>query len=165
MLRVRHRKEVVVVATHAPVVLLNASYEPHDVVSFPHAVKMLFRKVAVVVEADETRHIGPHPWPKVLRLVRYVYEKWLDRQARWHRGGVFIRDRHRCAYCGGKATTIDHLLPRSRGGRWEWLNCVAACAKCNEYKADRTPEESGMRLRYATPFVPTVRQLRDKARS
>lgn len=147
------------------VVLLNASYEPLGHVDFPHAVRMLVRKVAVVVEADTSRTIGPLPWPKVLRLVRYVYEKWLDRPARWHRGGVFIRDGHRCAYCGAKATTVDHLLPRSRGGKWDWLNCVAACSKCNESKADRTPAEAGMKLRYATPFVPTVRQLRDRARS
>ena len=62
MLRVRLRKEAIALATtHGPVVLLNASYEPHDVVSFPHAVRMLFRGVAVVHEADEDRRIGPPP--------------------------------------------------------------------------------------------------------
>lgn len=147
------------------VMLLNASYEPLGNVDFPKAVRMLFRQVAVVVEGDESRKIGPHPWPKVLRLVKYVYEKWLDRPARWHRGGVHIRDGHRCAYCGAKATTIDHLLPRSRGGEWSWLNCVAACSKCNEGKGSRTPDEAGMRVRYATPYVPTIRELRDRARA
>lgn len=146
--------------TATQVVLLNASHEPLGTVPFQHAVKMLFRKVAVVVEGDETRpDIGPHPWPKVLRLVRYVYQKWLDRPARWHRGGVFIRDGHRCAYCGKKADTIDHVLPRSRGGEWSWLNCVAACEGCNHDKGDRTPEEARMPLRYATPYVPTVREM------
>lgn len=147
------------------VVLLNASYESLGHVDFKHAVRMLFRQVAVVVEGDETRRIGPHPWPKVMRLVRYVYEKWLDRDAGWHRGGVFIRDRHKCAYCGRKATTIDHLLPRSRGGLWSWENCVAACSKCNHDKGSRTPEEARMPLRYATPYVPTIRQIRDMARA
>lgn len=152
--------------THNPgvVVLLNASYEPLGHVDFPHAVRMMIRQVAVVVEGDETKRIGTHPWPKVLRLVRYVYEKWLDKPAKWHRGGVFIRDRHKCAYCGSKATTIDHINPRSRGGLWSWANCVAACEKCNFRKANRTPEEAHMRLR-TTPYAPTVRQLRDTART
>lgn len=141
------------------VTLLNASYEPLGHVDFPHAMRMLFRRVAEVVEGDESRMVGPHPWPKVLRLVRYVVQKWLDRPARWHRGGVFLRDNHRCAYCNAKATTIDHILPRSRGGKWEWLNCVAACLTCNGDKGDRTPQEARMPLKYATPRVPTVREL------
>jgi 5-methylcytosine-specific restriction endonuclease McrA len=150
----------------ATVMLLNATHEPLGHIDFPHAVRMLMRKVAVVVEADETRTIGGvMPWPKVLRLVRYVYEKWLDKPARWHRGGVFIRDRHKCAYCGAKATSIDHIHPASRGGEWSWLNCVAACQTCNHDKGSRTPEEAGMRLKYAQPYVPTVRELRDRARA
>lgn len=145
--------------TEATVALLNASYEPLGKVSFKHAVKMLFREVAVVVEGDEDRMIGPHPWPQVLRLVKYVYQRWLDKPAKWHRGGVFIRDEHRCAYCGTKATTIDHLLPRSRGGEWSWTNCVAACFDCNCRKGDRTPAEAGMTLRYAHPYAPRVREI------
>lgn len=144
----------------AAVVVFNASFEPLGKVDFKQAVRMLFRQVAVVHEADETRRIGPHPWPKAIRLVRYIYEKWLDRPAKWHRGGVFIRDRHRCAYCGAKATTIDHLLPQSRGGEWAWLNCVAACETCNHDKGNRTPAEAGMVLRFATAHVPTVREIR-----
>lgn len=143
-------------ATH--VALLNASYEPLGKVSFQHAVRMLFRNVAVVEEGDADRHIGPHPWPKVIRLIRYVATRWLYRPAPWHRGGVFIRDGHRCAYCNAKATTIDHLLPRSRGGEWSWLNCVAACEKCNGRKGNRTPAEAGMRLLFE-PYVPTRAQL------
>lgn len=153
-------------STAGAVMLLNASFEPMARVDFPHAVRMLFRQVAVVVEGDEQRRIGPHPWPKVIRLVRYVYQRWLDRPAAWHKGGVFIRDRHRCAYCGAKATTIDHIVPRSRGGRWSWTNCVAACGGpngCNGRKGNRTPEEAGMPLKYAQPYVPTVRELRARA--
>ena len=141
------------------VTVLNASYEPLGRVDFKQAMRMLYRKVAVVEEAVEDRLVGIHPWPRVIRLVRYVVQRWLDRPARWHRGGVFIRDRHRCAYCGKKATTIDHIVPRSRGGEWSWLNCIAACSKCNERKGNRTPHEAGMPLRFANPFVPTVRQL------
>jgi 5-methylcytosine-specific restriction endonuclease McrA len=119
------------------VTLLNASYEPLGKVSFKHAVRMLFREVATVEEGHLDRMIGPHPWPRVIRLVRYVAAKWMYRSAGYSRTGVLTRDRHRCAYCGGRATTIDHVLPASRGGPWSWLNTVAACESCNLRKADR----------------------------
>jgi len=138
--------------------LLNASYEPLGTVSFQHAVRMLFRQVATVEEAHADRMIGPHPWPRVIRLVRYVAATWLHRPAPYSRRGVLARDRHRCVYCRDHATTIDHLLPRSRGGACTWLNTVAACARCNHRKGDRTPAEAGLRLR-AEPFVPTRAQL------
>lgn len=146
-------------ATHyGAVTLLNASYEPLGKVSFKQAVRMIARKVAAVEEAVEGRMAGPWPWPRVIRLLRYISPKWLYRPAGWHRGGVFIRDGYRCAYCGAKATTIDHVLPRSRGGEWSWLNCVAACTTCNSRKGNRTPREAGMRLRFE-PYVPIRAEL------
>ncbi|MFL6059637.1 MAG: HNH endonuclease [Marmoricola sp.] len=140
------------------VTLLNASYEPLGRVSFKHAVRMLFREVATVEEPHGDRMIGPHPWPKVIRLVRYVAAKWMYRPAGFTRAGVLKRDRNTCGYCGAHATTVDHVLPASRGGTWSWLNTVAACGPCNARKADRTPEEAGMRLR-VLPFAPTRSQL------
>jgi 5-methylcytosine-specific restriction endonuclease McrA len=140
------------------VTLLNASYEPLGTVSFQHAVRMLFREVATVEEAHEDRMIGPHPWPRVIRLVRYVVAKWMYRPAAFSRRGVLTRDRHSCGYCGDDATTVDHVLPQSRGGTWSWHNTVAACARCNHRKANRTPSEAGMRL-LAQPFAPTRAQL------
>jgi 5-methylcytosine-specific restriction endonuclease McrA len=140
------------------VTLLNASYEPLTTVTFQHAVKMLFREVAIVEEARGDKMIGPHPWPKVIRLIRYVATKWLYRPAAWTRHGVLVRDHHRCAYCGAHARTIDHILPESRGGTWSWLNNVAACAPCNGRKGNHTPEEAGMQLLVA-PYTPTRAQL------
>lgn len=140
------------------VTLLNASYEPLGRVSFQHAVRMLFREVATVEEGHGDRMIGPHQWPRVIRLVRYVAAKWMYRPAGFTRAGVLRRDRHRCAYCGGRASTVDHVLPASRGGGWAWLNTVAACSTCNHRKADRTPEEAGMKL-LVVPFVPSRAQL------
>lgn len=141
------------------VTLLNASYETLGTVSFQQAVRMVARKVAAIEESIEGRMAGPWPWPRVIRLLRYISPKWLYRPAGWHRGGVFIRDGHRCAYCGSaKAMTIDHVLPRSRGGEWSWLNCVAACEPCNNRKGNRTPKEAGMPLR-VQPYVPTRAQL------
>jgi len=140
------------------VALLNASYEPLGRVTFQHAVRMLFREVALVEEQHGDRMIGPHPWPRVIRLVRYVAAHWLHRPATWSRAGVLTRDRHTCAYCGRHATTLDHVLPQSRGGGSTWLNTVAACASCNHRKANRTPHEAGLRL-HVTPYTPTRAKL------
>lgn len=140
------------------VALLNASYEPLGSVSFKHAVRMLFREVAIVEEGQDDHMIGPHPWPVVIRLVRYVAARWLYREAAWSRQSLLRRDRRTCAYCGGRADTVDHVLPASRGGGWEWANTVAACESCNRRKGHRTPTEAGMPLRF-DPFVPTRAQL------
>jgi 5-methylcytosine-specific restriction endonuclease McrA len=140
------------------VALLNASYEPLGKVSFKHAVRMLFREVALVEEQAGERMIGPHPWPRVIRLVRYVKAHWLHRPAGYSRTGVLVRDHHTCAYCGRHATTVDHVLPQSRGGESTWVNAVAACAPCNHRKANRTPSEAGLRLRLR-PYAPTRAQL------
>jgi 5-methylcytosine-specific restriction endonuclease McrA len=72
----------------------------------------------------------------------------------WSRPGVIQRDEGRCAYCGGHATTVDHILPRSRGGKNTWSNTVAACGPCNQRKSDRAPDEAGMVLR-VTPRTPS----------
>jgi 5-methylcytosine-specific restriction endonuclease McrA len=69
------------------------------------------------------------------------------------RRAIFARDGWRCAYCHGSAETIDHVLPRSRGGRHAWDNVVAACARCNHTKGDKTPAELGWRLR-VIPMAP-----------
>jgi hypothetical protein len=144
--------------TAQQVALLNASYEPLGKVSFKHAVRMLFREVAQVEVQQGERMIGPHPWPRVIRLVRYVAAHWLHRPASYSRTGILARDRYTCAYCGRHASTVDHVLPQSRGGASTWLNAVAACAPCNHRKANRTPREAGLRLRL-TPYAPTRAQL------
>ena len=69
------------------------------------------------------------------------------------RRGVLRRDAHRCAYCGGSAATVDHVVPRSRGGADSWENLVACCLRCNNIKGDRTPAEMGWNLR-KTPRPP-----------
>ncbi|QWF80935.1 HNH endonuclease [Amycolatopsis sp. CA-230715] len=140
------------------VLVLNAGYEPLHTVSVPHAIRMLVRRVAVVHESDGTE-LGVFPRPKVVRLLRYVVMKWRYANApRWSRRGVLRRDNHTCAYCGCHATTVDHVVPISRGGaRTSWLNTVTACGgtsrSCNARKGDRTPAEAGMALRFS-PRVP-----------
>ncbi|MQY16445.1 hypothetical protein SRB5_66440 [Streptomyces sp. RB5] len=137
--------------------VLNASFEPLSTVSLRRAVVLVMQDKAVV----EQEHAGLRiraasidmAVPQIIRLCRYVRVPFRQR-APWSRRGVLIRDRHRCAYCGRRATTVDHVLPRAQGGPDSWLNTVAACADDNHRKADRTPEEAGMRL-LTQPFEPT----------
>jgi len=137
------------------VLVLNADLGPLHRVSIRHAIRMLFREVAVVHEAEPDRQLGLWPMPKVVRLVTYVVTKWRYTSGpAWSRHGVLTRDGHQCAYCAGHADTIDHVLPRSRGGTNAWSNTVAACSGCNQRKGDRTPAEAGMVLR-VKPSVPT----------
>ncbi|GIM94502.1 HNH endonuclease [Paractinoplanes toevensis] len=137
------------------VLVLNADFGPLHRVSLRHAVRMLFRQVAVVHEAEPDRQIGVYPMPTVVRLVSYVVTRWWhSRGPMWSRAGVLARDHRACAYCGAAASTIDHVLPRSRGGANEWTNTVAACGRCNNRKGNRTPSEARMPLR-VRPFAPT----------
>jgi 5-methylcytosine-specific restriction endonuclease McrA len=146
------------------VLVLNASLEPLHTVSVPHAVRMLIREVAEIHEADAGTKFGHYPLPRVVRLVRYVVMKWrYSRTPSWTRRAVLKRDNHRCAYCGGPADTIDHVVPLSRGGaRTSWLNTVACCGgsarSCNARKGNRLLSEAGMRL-LVTPHVPTWAEL------
>lgn len=131
------------------VLVINADLGPLHRVSLRHAVRMLVRRVAEVHEAQPDRLIGVYPMPTVVRLVRYVVTRWrYSGGPAWSRPGVLVRDDRVCGYCGGHATTVDHILPRSRGGRNTWLNTIAACGGCNQRKGDRTPAEAGMRLRF-----------------
>ena len=137
------------------VLVLNADLGPLHRVSFRHAIRMLVRQVAVVHEGEPDRIIGVWPMPKVLRLVNYVVTRWrYTAGPAWSRPGVLARDDRRCGYCTAPATTVDHILPRARGGRNTWRNTVAACAPCNQRKRDRTPAEAGMVLR-VKPTAPT----------
>ena len=85
------------------------------------------------------------PNPLVIRL-RYVVKVPYHRRTALSRRAVFARDDSCCQYCGGYADSIDHIMPRSRGGEHAWENVAAACRPCNLSKRDRTPEEAGMRL-------------------
>ena len=137
------------------VLVLNADLGPLHRVSLKHAIRMLVRQVAEVHEAQPDRLIGTWPVPTAVRLVRYVVTRWrYSAGPAWSRSGVLARDGHRCGYCAGPATTIDHVTPRSRGGKNAWFNTVAACGDCNQRKGDRTPAEAGMVLR-TKPTSPT----------
>jgi 5-methylcytosine-specific restriction endonuclease McrA len=136
--------------------VLNAGYEPLAVVSFKRALVLVMGGKATVVASDSEHPVlgssGSWDRPSVILLTRYVRIP-VSRRVPVSRRGVLRRDSHRCAYCGRSATTVDHVLPRSRGGADSWENLVACCLGCNNVKGDRTPAEMGWRLR-VTPRMP-----------
>lgn len=136
--------------------VLNAGYEPLAVVSFKRAIVLVMNQKATIVAADQAHPVwattGSWDRPSVIILTRYVHLP-RSRSLPVSRRGVLRRDDHRCAYCGRAANTIDHVQPRSRGGRDSWDNLVACCLRCNNIKSDRTPAEMGWDLLFH-PKIP-----------
>lgn len=135
--------------------VLNATYEPLCVVSVRRAtILVLTAKAECVSDGDGILHSVHQnlPIPSVVRLTRYVKVPYRTHVG-LSRRAIFARDGGRCAYCRGSAETIDHVFPKSRGGLHAWDNVVAACAKCNHSKGDKTPAELGWRL-HAPPAAP-----------
>ena len=150
----------------ARALLLNASLEPLCVVSAHRAVVLVMAGKATVVESAGVLRSERcvMVMPLVASLTRYVHVP-MRRPVPPTRRTVLQRDAHRCAYCGATADTVDHVQPRSRGGRHEWTNVVAACGRCNHRKADRLLGELGWELGFsprpprgvAALFAATVR--------
>ena len=132
-----------------PVLVLNQSYEPLTICRARRAVVLLYWGKAEMLEngvgfihtVSET-----FPLPSVIRLDFMVRRP--HRERKLTRIEIFNRDRYTCQYCGKETRhlTLDHVLPRYRGGQHTWENVVAACVACNRRKAGRTPKEAGMRL-------------------
>jgi len=139
------------------VVVLNATFEPLGVVRLSRAIALIGRERAQIVDAVPGEMVRSErfeiPLPRVIQFTELVRVPYRWRERPWTRTGLLQRDGHRCAYCGGTATTVDHVLPRSRGGGDTWLNTVAACTRCNNVKANRTPAEAGMPLRFQPRIV------------
>lgn len=135
--------------------VLNSTDEPLGVVPLRRAVVLVLRERAVLVVAGDgaVRSVHVHmPAPAVIRLTHFVRIPY-----RWPvpltRRNLFARDGWRCAYCTATARTVDHVVPRSRGGRHAWDNVVAACRRCNAVKGDRMLDELGWTLA-RRPSVP-----------
>ena len=130
------------------VLVLNASYEPLNITTWRRAMVMMIKGKAESLEQDPTHEIRQGTLlPTVIRLRQYVRVPF--RQLPLTRRNVFHRDGHSCQYCGcrDKQLSIDHVIPRSRGGDDTWENVTAACLSCNVRKGNRTPKEAGMPLR------------------
>jgi 5-methylcytosine-specific restriction endonuclease McrA len=155
------------------VLLLNGStWEPLDIISVPRAINLILAEKAVIVETTGRvlRSVrSTFPVPSVIALRTYINVP--RRGARWSRRGVLMRDTYTCVYCGmrpgdifrGEALrkqdfTVDHILPKSRGGVDGWTNTACACYACNHRKGNRMPSEVGMRMRWE-PKIPRTSYL------
>ncbi|MEO6827646.1 MAG: HNH endonuclease [Microbacteriaceae bacterium] len=136
--------------------VLNAGYEPLGVITFRRALVLVMNRKATVIEIDADHPVccasGSYDRPSVILLTRYVRIP-RGRNTPVSRRGVLRRDGHRCGYCGKQASTIDHIVPRSRGGADSWENLVACCLRCNNLKSDHTPNEMGWSL-LCSPQMP-----------
>jgi 5-methylcytosine-specific restriction endonuclease McrA len=146
----------------APVLVLNQNYEPLHICTVRRALVLLDKgKAEILVDGRGFLHTpsATVPVPSVIRLHYLVRRPFVQR--RLSRREVFLRDHYTCQYCGrqAKVLTLDHVIPRHRGGANTWENVVTACIPCNHKKAGRTPQEAGMRLLrrprppYAHPYV------------
>lgn len=146
------------------VLLLNADYSALSVCSVERAIILVLLQKADLVEVQQDRFVRSTslhlPWPSIVRLKVYVRVPY--KRIMISRKNVLRRDRFRCQYCRSRdRLTIDHVLPKSRGGRDTWENLVTACTRCNTRKGNRTPEEAGMPL-LRKPFRPShVMFIRD----
>jgi 5-methylcytosine-specific restriction endonuclease McrA len=139
------------------VLVLNATYEPINVCSVRRAVVLMLKEKAEIIEHAEWALRSEHTAvsrPVVIRLVTYVKVPREAHRRRITRRAVFARDGWACQYCGSNSNlTVDHVVPRAKGGVSSWENIVASCAPCNRRKGDRLPRQANMHPRRA-PRVP-----------
>jgi 5-methylcytosine-specific restriction endonuclease McrA len=132
------------------VLVLNATYEPINVCTVRRAVVLLLKSKAEVIEpADRELHSERMTMtrPAVIRLRTYVNVPRDVHRRKITRRAVFARDAWTCQYCGSRSSlTVDHVVPRSKGGSSSWDNIVASCAPCNRRKGDALPRQAGMKL-------------------
>src|SRR5246127_4222582 len=135
----------------SPVLVLNASYEPINVCAARRALVLVLKGVAMTEEENghflHSARVAMR-LPSVIRLLEY---RRIPHQSRaLSRKNILLRDRNSCQYCGtvlpASELTLDHVMPRSRGGSSTWENLVACCHECNRRKGNRTPTEAGMKL-------------------
>lgn len=129
--------------------VLNATFEPLCVVSIRRAVVLVLKQKAELVHEDGGSFHSERltlPIPSVIRLKSFVKVPYRARVS-LSRRAIFVRDSFACQYCGHAAENVDHVIPRSRGGRHVWENVVAACKRCNTMKENRLPHEVGLHLK------------------
>jgi 5-methylcytosine-specific restriction endonuclease McrA len=138
------------------VLVLNNDYTPISITDMIRGFKLVFKGKAEIVEHVQENPIVTdqkiYKRPSVIRLLKYIVLPF--KKLNPSRDNIFKRDGFMCLYCNSKRDlTIDHILPKSRGGTNIWENMGTCCTKCNCAKGDRTPEEAGMKLRQI-PFKP-----------
>ena len=136
------------------VLVLNATQVPINITSWRRAMTMLYKGRAAGVVYNGRMINSALRLPEIIRLINYVPLPYTE--VVLSRKNVYLRDNHTCQYCGknGSTLTIDHIVPKSRGGEDSWENMVVCCARCNNRKGDKLPEEAGMKL-IGTPYRPS----------
>jgi 5-methylcytosine-specific restriction endonuclease McrA len=133
------------------VLVLNATYEPINVCTVRRAAVLLLKEKAEIIEHSSYELRSEHstlPRPVVIRLVTFVKVPRDTHRRKITRRAVFARDGWTCQYCGSRSNlTVDHVIPRSKGGPSSWENIVASCAPCNRRKGDHLPRQVGMHPR------------------
>lgn len=136
---------------NSPTTILNSNYTHLTVVSWKRGLKLLMAGKVHLVESYTDIQVytttgDGYSVPKIVVLKKYV--KLPERMYRPNRRNIFLRDNYSCAYCsrqlGTEELSIDHILPKSRGGKETWDNLITSCKTCNCLKGDKTPEEAGM---------------------
>jgi 5-methylcytosine-specific restriction endonuclease McrA len=151
-------------ALNGRVLLLNQTYEPLGTISVARAIIMTFKDTVTIEELDGDRVLrsvrASFPVPSVIRRRTYINVRRRLEASSMKRMRIYMRDKYRCQYCGEKKgvpeLTLDHILPRSRGGDNSPVNIVTACVPCNNRKSNRTPAEARM------PLLTTQSALRVK---
>jgi 5-methylcytosine-specific restriction endonuclease McrA len=139
------------------VLVLNFDYIPINVTTIQRGFNLVYKGKAEIIKSDMKDMISgvkKYVRPIVIRLLTYI--KFHKRAYRANRTRIYKRDGYECVYCGSKKSlTLDHVIPKSRGGANTWENLVTSCFSCNLKKANRTPEEAKMKMNHI-PFVPTI---------
>lgn len=136
----------------------NSTLIPVGTAKLRRAMALVKNGRARVHKADDSRVLRTvggvdFPFPVIIVLLDFLHIPTEYAEKEFNRRGVLTRDNHKCGYCGGTATTHDHIFPKSRGGKDEWMNAIAACLRCNGKKGNRTPKEAGMPLLFK-PKIP-----------
>lgn len=139
------------------VLVLNMDYSPINITTLQRGFNLVFKGKAEVVSHANKKPIiterKSYRRPTVIRLLRYIYLPF--KKVNLSRQNIFRRDDNKCIYCNSqKNLTLDHVTPKSRGGKNTWLNLVTCCGSCNVKKGDKSLKESGMIMRHK-PFKPT----------
>jgi 5-methylcytosine-specific restriction endonuclease McrA len=139
------------------VLVLNSDYTPINVTSLVRGFILVDKGKAEVLKTGTTPIISgdkEYVRPLIIRLLSYV--RFRIKSLRINRQRIFKRDNFKCAYCNSqKNLTIDHILPKSRGGDNSWTNLITCCRNCNRYKDNKTPEEAGLKLKIR-PYEPSI---------
>lgn len=139
------------------VLVLNSDYTPLNITTPQRGFILVDKGKAEIIKADANPIIcgfKTYIRPVIIRLLNYIRHH--NKRLKINRNRVFKRDNYQCVYCGSrKELTLDHVIPKSRGGGNDWTNLVTSCSKCNVKKADRTPEEAKMKMTQK-PFEPSL---------